>query len=102
MTTRPVLVLTLVLGVVAIDIARPAVAHHVGAYTARDNEISANFKQIKFSVQARKFAVARRLFEEGAVRKEMQQRAARLPAGLEASTRAALKRDDTNGVEVAL
>jgi hypothetical protein len=68
----------------------PASAHHVGAYTPRDNPVSANFKQLKFAIQARKFDVARRLFEEGAVRREMRARAARLPAGLEGALRAAL------------
>jgi hypothetical protein len=51
-------------------------AHHLGTYTPRDNEISANFKEIKFSVEARKFDVARRLFDEGAVRREMREQAA--------------------------
>ncbi len=68
-----------------------AAAHHVGAYLPRDNEVSANFKQIKFSIQARKFDVALRLFDAGALRAEMRVQAARLPAGLEEATRAALK-----------
>jgi hypothetical protein len=72
----------------------PALAHHVGAYVPRDNEISANFKQIKFSIQARKFDVALRLFETGAVRAEMRAQAARLPGGLEEATRAALGAGD--------
>ena len=29
----------------------PAAAHHTGVYTPKDNAISANFKQLKFSVQ---------------------------------------------------
>ena len=40
----------------------PAAAHHVGVYVPRDNEVSANFKQIKFALQARKLDVALRLF----------------------------------------
>ena len=57
------------LAVVFVAIAgRPIAAHHVGTYVPSDNEISANFKQIKFSIQAGKFDVARRLFETGAVR----------------------------------
>ncbi len=68
----------------------PPAAHRVGAYVPRDNEISANFKQIKFSIQARKFDVALRLFETGAVRGEMP----RLPAGLEEATRAAFVAGD--------
>jgi hypothetical protein len=74
--------------------AGPALAHHVGAYVPRDNEVSANFKQIKFAIQARKFDVALRLFETGALRAELRTRAARLPAGLEESTRAALRAGD--------
>ena len=52
--------------------AGPAAAHHVGAYVPRDNEISANFKQIKFAIQARKLDIALRLFESGALRAEMR------------------------------
>ena len=69
----------------------PALAHHVGAYVAKDNEVSANFKQIKYSVQAQKFEVALRLFEQGAIRREMRARAAALPAGLERAVTAALR-----------
>lgn len=74
--------------------AGPAAAHHVGTYVPRDNDVSANFKQIKFSIQARKFDVALRLFEAGALRAEMRAQAARLPAGLEEATRAALQAGD--------
>jgi hypothetical protein len=74
--------------------AGPATAHHVGAYVPRDNEVSANFKQIKFAIQARKLDVALRLFESGALRAEMRAQAARLPAGLEDQTRAALAAGD--------
>ena len=74
--------------------AGPAAAHHVGAYVPRDNEISANFKQIKFSIQARKFDIALRLFEAGAVRAEMRAQAARLPSGLEQATGDALAAGD--------
>jgi hypothetical protein len=74
--------------------ASPAAAHHVGAYVPRDNEVSANFKQIKFAIQARKPDVALRLFESGPLRAEMRAQAARLPAGLEAQTRAALAGGD--------
>ncbi len=66
-------------------------AHHLGSYSPRDNEISANFKQLKFTIQAGKFDVAQRLFEAGAVRKEMLAMAARLPPGLEAHVRASLR-----------
>jgi hypothetical protein len=74
--------------------AGPAAAHHVGAYVPRDNEVSANFKQIKFAIQARKLDVALRLFESGPLRAEMRAQAARLPAGLEERTHAALAAGD--------
>jgi hypothetical protein len=82
--------------------AAPAAGHHVGAYVPRDNEISANFKQLKFSIQARKFDVATRLFESGAIRTEMRARPGRLPAGLEERTRAALAAGDGAGAERGL
>ena len=80
----------------------PAAAHHVGTYVPSDNEISANFKQIKFSIQAGKFDVARRIFETGAVLAEMRAQAARLPAGIEDATRAALGAGDGRRVERCL
>ena len=80
----------------------PAPAHHVGTYVPSDNAISANFKQVKFSIQAGKFDVARRLFETGAVRAEMRAQAARLPAGLEEATRAALGAGDGRRAERCL
>jgi hypothetical protein len=87
---RPALAATALVAIAA----GPAAAHHVGAYVPRDNEISANYKQIKFSIQARKLDVALRLFEAGALRAEMRAQAARLPAGLEEATRAALAAGD--------
>ena len=80
----------------------PAEAHHVGAYVPRDNEISANFKQLKFSLEARKFDVAARLFEAGALRREMRARATALPAGLEARIRDALRSGDGRSAETGL
>jgi hypothetical protein len=80
-------------------LSSPAAAHHVGAYTPRDNEITTNFKQIKFSLQAKKFDVALHLFEEGALRAAMREKAGTLPAGLESETRAALQSNDALEVE---
>lgn len=77
----------------------PAGAHHVGVYTPRDNEITTNFKQVKFSLQAKKFDVALRLFEQGALRAAMRDKAASLPPGLEAGTHAALQAQDAQEVE---
>jgi hypothetical protein len=70
--------------------AAPAAAHHTGVYTPKDNAITTNFKELKFSVEAGKFDVARRLFEQGALRREMRARAVTLPAGLEAQLSGAL------------
>jgi hypothetical protein len=85
---------TLLLAVVS-----PTSAHHVGAYVPKDNAVTTSFKQIKFSVQAKKFDVALQLFETGALRAEMRAQASRLPAGLEEGTRAALKAHDGPEVE---
>jgi hypothetical protein len=82
--------------------ASPAFPHHVGTYTARDNEISRNFKQVKFALQARKFDVALGLYEDGAVRREIQALAGRVPAGLDAGARAALRAGDAPRAEAAL
>ena len=92
-------VLTAALLVIA---SGPAAAHHVGAYVPRDNEVSTNFKQIKFALQAGKFDVAARLFDTGAVRAEMQKDASRLPDGLEATTRSAIQAGDARGTERGL
>ena len=92
----------LLAAVVVVIAAGPAAAHHVGTYVPSDNAISANFKEIKFSIQAGKFDVARRLFETGAVRAEMRAQAARLPAGLEQTTRAALGAGDGRRAERGL
>lgn len=91
---RAVVALALLLAAVS-----PAGAHHVGVYTPRDNEITTNFKQVKFSLQAKKFDVALRLFEQGALRAAMQDKAASLPPDLEAGTRAALQAQDAQEVE---
>ena len=104
MIVRARLTAALTVGAVAVVLcAAPAArAHHVGTYAPRDNEISANFKQIKFAIQARKMDVALRLFDTGALRKEMQARAAHLPVGLERETRAALERGDARATELDL
>ncbi len=95
---RPALLVVVIVAIAA----GPAAAHHVGAYVPSDNEISANFKQIKFSIQAGKFDVARRLFESGAIRAEMRVQATRLSAGLEEATRAALGAGDGRRAERGL
>jgi len=82
--------------------AGPARAHHVGIYVPRDNEISANFKQLKFSLLAGKFDVAARLFETGALKRELRARAAVLPSGLETRIGAALRARDARAAETGL
>jgi hypothetical protein len=82
--------------------AGPAVAHHTGVYAPKDNAITTNFRDVKFSVQAGKFDVALRRFDEGPLRAEMRARAASLPPGLEARTRAALQARDAGAVEQGL
>jgi hypothetical protein len=82
--------------------AGPAGAHHVGVYTARDNEVSQNFKQLKAALGARKHDVALQLFDNGAVRRAMGSDAARLPAGLEARTREALRAGDAAQAEALI
>jgi hypothetical protein len=85
--------------VVVAVLSSQATAHHVGAYVPKDNAVTTNFKQVKFSVQAKKFDVALQLFEAGALRAEMRAHNATLPAGLEEGTRAALKAGDGAEVE---
>src|SRR2546425_12783823 len=96
---KPPLMSTALLAVIVTAVASPAAAHHVGAYVPKDNAVTTNFKQVKFSVQAKKFDVALRLFETGALRAEMRAHAATLPAGLEDGTRAALAASEGAEVE---
>jgi hypothetical protein len=86
----------------ALGLTTPAAGHHTGVYTPKDNAITTNFKEVKFSVQAGKFDVALRRFDGGSLRAEMRARAAVLPPGLEARTRAALEARDAAGVEHGL
>jgi hypothetical protein len=86
----------------AVLVAVPAIAHHTGVYTPKDNAITENFKQVKFAVQAGKFDVALRLYDTGPLRAEMRARAATLPAGLDARTRAAVVAHDAAEVERGL
>jgi len=79
-----------------------AAAHHVGLYTPRDNDISTNFKQVRFALEAGKPDVALRLFDTGAVRQEMRARAAGLPPDMEQTTRAAIQAGDARAAELHL
>ena len=87
---------------VVVAMATPATAHHTGVYAPKDNAITTNFRDVKFSIQAGKFDVALRRFDEGPLRAEMRARAAALPPGLESRTRAALEARDAAGVEQGL
>jgi hypothetical protein len=89
------------LGIV-MTMAAAAAAHHTGVYAPKDNAITTNFRDVKFSVQAGKFDVALRRFDEGPLRAEMRARAAALPAGLESRTRAAIQARDARAVEQGL
>jgi hypothetical protein len=82
--------------------AAPAAGHHTGVYTPKDNAITENFKQVKFSAQAGKFDVALRLYDAGPLRAEMRARAAALPEGLDGRARAALVARDAAEAERAL
>lgn len=86
----------------ALGALRVASAHHVGTAIPKDTEVSANFKQIKSSIQAGRFDVALKLFEGGALRAEMERLERRLPAGLKDGLRAALRAGDARGAEVRL
>jgi len=98
-TGRAILAPTILAALAALGApCAPASAHHVGAYVPKDNAVTTNFKQVKFSVQAKKYDVALRLFDEGPLRAEMRAHAATLPPGLEDGTRAALA--DGDGPEV--
>ena len=100
MTGRAILAPTVLATLVVIAApTSPARAHHVGAYVPKDNAVTTNFKQVKFSVQASKYDVALRLFDAGALRAEMRAHAATLPPGLEDGTRAALTAGDGPEVE---
>jgi hypothetical protein len=83
-------------------VTTPALAHHVGAYVPRDNEVSANFKRIKFSMLAEKFPIALALYEDGALRRELIRQAATLPPGLDQSIRGAIKAGDARTAETGL
>ena len=80
----------------------PTHAHHVGVFTPKDDDITKNFKDIKFASQAGRFDVALKLFEEGVVHETMERFEKALPPRLEDHLRAALKTQDLPGVESRL
>jgi len=80
----------------------PAAAHHVGVFIPRDDDVTTNFKEIKFAVEAGRFDLALRLFDDGVVHTTMEKEEKRLPRGLEDGLRAALRGKDSPGVELRL
>ena len=87
---------------VSVGAVGPAAAHHVGVFIPRDDDISKNFKEIKFAVEAGRFDLALRLFDDGVVHTTMEKEEKRLPRGLEDGLRAALRGKDSPGVELRL
>lgn len=88
--------------VLAIAPSGPAAAHHVGVFVPKDDDITKNFKEIKFAMAAGRFDVALRLFDDGVVHATMEKEEKRLPRGLEDRLRAALRAKDSTGVELRL
>lgn len=80
----------------------PAAAHHVGVFVPKDDDVTTNFKEIKFAVEAGRFDLALRLFDDGVVHATMEKEEKRLPRGLEDGLRAALRSKDSAGVELRL
>ncbi|MBI4607553.1 MAG: hypothetical protein HY726_00920 [Candidatus Rokubacteria bacterium] len=77
-------------------------AHHVGVFIPKDDDITKNFKDIKFAGQAGRFDVALKLFDDGIVHATMEKFETELPRGLEDGLRAALKAKNLPGVELRL
>ncbi|MBI4637729.1 MAG: hypothetical protein HY727_15440 [Candidatus Rokubacteria bacterium] len=88
--------------VLAIGLPASAMAHHVGVYIPKDNDISKNFKDIKFAGQSGRFDLALKLFDDGIVHATMERREKELPRNLEDGLRAAIKAGDLQGVELRL
>ncbi len=82
--------------------AGPTAAHHVGAFTPKDTDLTLNFKQIKAAAQAGRFETALRLFDQGALHDAMERYEKDIPAGLEDDLRAALRARDLPGMELRL
>ena len=87
---------------ISIGAVVPAAAHHVGVFIPRDDDVTKNFKEIKFAVEAGRFELALRLFDDGVVHATMEKEEKRLPRGLEDGVRAALRAKDRPGVELRL
>lgn len=92
-----------VLGVLlSLEMSAPVGAHHVGVFIPKDDNITKNFKDIKFASQAGRFDVALKLFDDGIVHATMEKHEKSLPGGLEDGFRASLRAKDLPGVELRL
>jgi hypothetical protein len=87
---------------IVIGAVGPAAAHHVGAFVPRDDDITKNFKEIKFAGEAGRFELALKLFDDGVVHAKMEKEEKRLPRDLEDGLRAALRGKDGPGIELRL
>lgn len=83
-------------------ISGPAVAHHVGVFIPKDDDLTRNVKEIRFAAEARRPELAVKLFDEGIVHATMEKEEKRLPRGLEDELRVALRRQDLPGTELRL
>lgn len=92
----------LIVAGVSAGVLASAGAHHVGVFTPKDDDITKNFKEIKFASQAGRFDVALKLFDDGIVHATMERFEKELPPGLEDGLRAALKSKNLPGVELRL
>jgi len=88
--------------VLSVSLLAPVAAHHVGVFIPKDDDITKNFKDIKFASQAGRFDVALKLFDDGIVHATMEKEEKSLPRGLEDGLRASLKAKDLPGVELRL
>jgi hypothetical protein len=93
---------TVVALLISLSLVTPGGAHHVGVFAPKDDDITKNFKGIKFASQAGRFDVALRLFDEGAVHEAMERLEKALPPRLEDDLRAAFKAKNLPGVELRL
>ncbi len=89
-------------GLLNVSLLAPVGAHHVGVFTPKDDDITKNFKEIKFAGRAGRFDVSLKLFDDGIVHATMEKHEKSLPRGLEDGLRAALKAQDLPGTELRL
>jgi hypothetical protein len=99
---RRVGIVTVLACLLPLSLIAPVGAHHVGVFTPKDDDITKNFKEIKFAGRASRFDLALRLFDDGIVHATMEKHEKRLPRGLEDELRAALKAKDLPGAELRL